>query len=310
MRRGRYVGRVEDLEQERRAHEAAVRASPEDLDVLADAAEFYVGVAEDEGDPEWGRRALSIAERGSKVARRGGEPDDVADFALLESAAASASGDPRDALARLERALQACPGHPALAVERGLLLFDLCRFEDARRQLGDALAAGPEEADPAAHHTLGLIAERTGDEREAAARFAAARAIAPDDFPRPVHLSHRAFEAAVEDALAELPEPVRSYLSNVAIAVEDFPPDDDLLSSDPPLPPTVLGMFRGAPLGDNASMDPWSHFPSSIVLYQRNLKRFATDRRDLVEQIRVTLLHEVGHFLGLDEDQLRERGLD
>jgi predicted Zn-dependent protease with MMP-like domain len=114
----------------------------------------------------------------------------------------------------------------------------------------------------------------------------------------------------MEDALAELPEPVRAYLSNVAIAVEDFPPDDDLLAADPPLPPTVLGMFRGAPLGDKGSMDPWSHFPSSIVLYQRNLERFATDRRDLVEQIRVTLLHEVGHFLGLDEEQLRERGLD
>lgn len=305
------MGHVEaDLERERRAHEEALRASPDDLDVLAEAAEFYLGLGEEEGAPEWAHRALSIAERGSKVARRAGGADDVAEFALLESAAASAAGLPRDALGRLERALQSCAGHPALLVERGLLLFDLCRFGEARQQLVDALAADPDEPDAAAHHTLGLIAERAGDAREAAARFAAARALAPDDFPRPVHLPGRAFETAVEDALAELPEPVRAYLSNVAIAVEDFPPDDDLLAADPPLPPTVLGMFRGAPLGDKGSMDPWSHFPSSIVLYQRNLERFATDRRDLVEQIRVTLLHEVGHFLGLDEEQLRERGLD
>ena len=56
-------------------------------------------------------------------------------------------------------------------------------------------------------------------------------------------------------------------------------------------------------------MDPWSHFPSSIVLYQGNLQRFAADREDLVEQIGITLVHEVGHFLGLDEEELWERGL-
>jgi predicted Zn-dependent protease with MMP-like domain len=57
-------------------------------------------------------------------------------------------------------------------------------------------------------------------------------------------------------------------------------------------------------------MDPWSHFPSSIVLYQKNLERFARSRKELVEQIGITLIHEVGHFLGLDEDELWERGLE
>ena len=114
----------------------------------------------------------------------------------------------------------------------------------------------------------------------------------------------------MEDALLELPEPVRRYLSNVAITVEDLPEDQDLIGSDPPLSPAILGLFRGAPYGQKASMDPWSHFPSSIVLYQRNLERFARSRKDLIEQIGVTLLHEVGHFLGLDEDDLYARGLD
>ena len=57
-------------------------------------------------------------------------------------------------------------------------------------------------------------------------------------------------------------------------------------------------------------MDPWSHFPSSIVLYQKNLESFARDRKDLVEQIGITLIHEVGHFLGLDEEDLWELGLE
>jgi predicted Zn-dependent protease with MMP-like domain len=82
------------------------------------------------------------------------------------------------------------------------------------------------------------------------------------------------------------------------------------VASSPPLSPTILGIFRGAPYGQKASADPWSHLPSSIVLYQRNLERFAADRDELVEQIGVTLLHEVGHFLGLDEEELAARGLD
>ena len=72
----------------------------------------------------------------------------------------------------------------------------------------------------------------------------------------------------------------------------------------------ILGIFRGSPLGQKAAMDPWSHFPSSIVLYQKNLERQARDRDELIEEIRVTLMHEVGHFLGLDEDELYARGLD
>ncbi len=56
-------------------------------------------------------------------------------------------------------------------------------------------------------------------------------------------------------------------------------------------------------------MDPWSHFPSSIVLYQKNLERACDSKEQLVEEIRVTLLHEVGHFLGLDEEELEARGL-
>ena len=133
---------------------------------------------------------------------------------------------------------------------------------------------------------------------------------APDDFPPPVTLSPDAFEAVVEEALAELPEPVRAWLSNVAVTVEDLPETEELLGSDPPHSPSILGIFRGSPLGQKASMDPWSHFPSSIALFQRNLERMALDREELLAEIRVTLLHEVGHFLGLDEDELRSMGLD
>jgi predicted Zn-dependent protease with MMP-like domain len=157
---------------------------------------------------------------------------------------------------------------------------------------------------------LGLIAERRRDTQEARRRFSAANREAPDDYPAPVHLSAREFDGAVEAALIELPTQIREYLSNVAITVEDVPALDDLMAADPPLSPSILGLFRGSPLGDKASMDPWSHFPSSIVLYQKNLQRLARDHEELLDEIRTTLVHEVGHFLGFDEEDLWERGLD
>ncbi len=159
-------------------------------------------------------------------------------------------------------------------------------------------------------HAQGLLAERRGDAAEAERRFSRARSLAPGEFPRPVSLSAREFEATVEAALAALPDQVRRYLSNVAITVEDLPSEDDLLAADPPLSPGLLGLFRGAPYGQKASMDPWSHLPSGIVLFQKNLERFARSREELAEEIRITLVHEVGHFLGLDEDELYARGLD
>jgi len=225
----------------------------------------------------------------------------------VQAAAHNHLGQSAEALAAAEAVLAAEPEAVDAMLERGLALWELLRLDEAREQLLALLRASPDEG--WAHHTLGLIAERRGEVREAEKRFARARALAPEDFPEPVRLAEAEFDQAVEDALRELPGPVRHYLSNVAIAVEPLPADDDQRGAEPPLSPAILGVFRGAPLGQKGS-DPWSHFPSSIVLYQRNLERFARDRADLLEQIGITLLHEVGHFLGLDEEALVERGLE
>lgn len=258
-----------------------------------------------DGDPE---QALGRAREGIRLARTEHDEESRAEFLLLEGMALSDLGSSLEALERFDASLVARPGDLATRLERGLALYDLCRFDEAAKQMEDVLREAPDE--PWAHHLLGLVAERRADTSEANRRFTEAHGLAPEDFPEPTRLSSSEFDAAVEAALAELPAPVRAYLSNVAVAVEEIPNIDDLLSSDPPLAPSILGVFRGSPLGDKASMDPWNHFPSSIVLYQRNLERFARDREELVEQIGITLVHEVGHFLGLDEDDLWELGLD
>lgn len=300
------LGRIGEASE---AYQRALQAGPDDLDLLVGAADFFVNRAQGrEPDRELLERGLALARRGLSRARKARAPEVAAELALVEGMALSQLGDARGALARFEAALREFPDDLDAMLERGFALFELLRLDEARQQLEAVLQEAPDDA--WAWHALGLVAERRGDRREAERRFSRARKLAPEDFPRPVELSPAAFDAVVEQALASLPEPIRRYLSNVAIAVEDVPADDDLQASDPPLSPSILGIFRGAPLSQKASMDPWSHFPSSIVLYQRNLERFARDRKELVEQIGITLIHEVGHFLGLDEEQLWERGLE
>ncbi len=300
------LGRTDEA---RAAYRQALEVGKNDPELWLGAARFLVdGLPEEEQEHVDLEEGLALAGRGTRLAERAGEAELATDLLLVEVRALSSLGRLDEVLERLARAERLAPGDAEVLREKGLALQELCRFEEARAALSAAEATDPD--DPWTVHALGLLAERRGDADEARRRFARARKLAPDEFPRPVSLSHAAFEAAVEDALAELPEAVRRYLSNVAITVEDLPADVDLLGADPPLSPGILGLFRGAPYGQKASMDPWSHFPSSIVLYQRNLERFARSREELIQEIRVTLVHEVGHFLGLDEDELYERGLD
>jgi predicted Zn-dependent protease with MMP-like domain len=84
----------------------------------------------------------------------------------------------------------------------------------------------------------------------------------------------------------------------------------DLAAVKPPFPPTILGLYRG-PVGHAAQLptQPGEEAPS-IVLYRKNLARAVKTRAELSEQIRDTLLHEIGHLEGLDEDDLRRRGME
>jgi predicted Zn-dependent protease with MMP-like domain len=270
-------------------------------------AERLLDAADDAFEAEEHARAAGLARKAAKLARRAQDRELEADAAIVEAAALNALGDCGAALARADEALALAPDAVDALLERGHALHELCRFDDARAAVEDAVARAPDDA--WGHHLLGLVAERRGDLAEAERRFARARRLAPDDYPRPATLSPAAFEAAVEAALEDLPPQVREVLANVPITVEDLPSDADLRESDPPLSPSILGLFRGAPHGRKHS-DPWSALPSSIVLYQRNLERSARDRDELVREIAVTLVHEVGHFLGLDEDELWARGLE
>jgi len=106
------------------------------------------------------------------------------------------------------------------------------------------------------------------------------------------------FEDHVRAALDELPPDLASALTNVAVVVEDENPED----------PDLLGLYHGVPLperGDMAGLPP-----DTISIYRIPLEDSFPDPKELREEIRVTVLHELAHHFGLDEDRLAELGYD
>ncbi len=100
----------------------------------------------------------------------------------------------------------------------------------------------------------------------------------------------------------------QAHVHAIKVEVADLPAAEDLAAVAPPFPPTILGLYRG-PVG-HPGMAGSADEPVSIVLYRKNLARAVKTRAELSEQIRDTLLHEIGHLEGLDEDDLRRRGME
>ncbi|MBJ6766138.1 metallopeptidase family protein [Myxococcaceae bacterium JPH2] len=298
------LGRLEDAG---RAYGQALRAAPDDLEILLSAADCMVCRVGD--DREALEEGLTLCARGRKLAQKADDVELLYEFLLLEGMGLNQLGECERALASLDAALGHMPRSVDAQLERGIALFESCRFPHAQEAFERVLKEMPDE--PWAQHYLGLMAERRGDAKEAKKRFQRAQTLAPEEFPPPVALEEEAFDRAVEDAVKALPAQVKQYLDHVTLAVEDLPSDEDLLAQHPPLSPSILGVFRGTPVGErNTVMGGFDPYPASIVLYQKNLERFARTRAELLEQIGITVMHEVGHLMGLDEDDLWERGLD
>jgi len=121
---------------------------------------------------------------------------------------------------------------------------------------------------------------------------------------------HReSFVKLVEDALDDLPDQFRSRIHNVAILVEDLPPDerDPRRPARPrSLPPRtlLLGQYRGTPVTQRSVFNLPSG-PDTVVLYQKNIEAVCSSHEEIREQVRRTVIHELGHYFGMDEDQLR-----
>ena len=110
-------------------------------------------------------------------------------------------------------------------------------------------------------------------------------------------MDHSEFEKLVAQALDDLPEAFREKLINVAIIVEDLPPQDWESKG------LLLGLFHGVPRTEKSVFA--SGPPDRIFLYQRNIEAICRTEAEVRRQVRATLLHELGHYFGLSEDELR-----
>ena len=119
--------------------------------------------------------------------------------------------------------------------------------------------------------------------------------------------NHVPFEELVERALAAIPEPFRSALAEVAIVI-----DDDLTPEerrDNGLGPNedLYGLYEGVPRTEYAA--DWQSVPNRITLFRLPLEEDFADPADLAEEVRITVIHELAHHLGIDDDRLDELGV-
>ena len=116
-------------------------------------------------------------------------------------------------------------------------------------------------------------------------------------------MSRDEFEKVVAKALDSLPEHVAVHLDNIAIVVEDEPTDEELREAGlDPETETLFGIYQGVALTERSFSD--SPLPDRIVIYRRPLLDECQDRAELIREIQDTVVHEIGHFFGLGEEDL------
>ncbi len=123
-----------------------------------------------------------------------------------------------------------------------------------------------------------------------------------------ITISHRDFDLAVEQALDEIPDEFRPHLENVVIEVQARPTPAFMREHD--VPDDILGIYVGIPLEDKGAELAPSPLPDRIIIFRDNLCEMCASLDELIDEIRVTVLHEIGHHFGMDEDQLEDLGYD
>ena len=116
------------------------------------------------------------------------------------------------------------------------------------------------------------------------------------------YMSEEDFEAAVSDALDRIPARVARSMDNVAVFIED-----DYTPQPGEDPETVLlGLYEGVPLTERDSWWDAGSLPDRITIYRQPILDICTSREDVVEEVAVTVVHEIAHHFGISDDRLRE----
>ncbi|MDB4989458.1 MAG: hypothetical protein JWN04_4636 [Myxococcaceae bacterium] len=194
------------------------------------------------------------------------------------------------------------PDDPDVGYGRALIAWETGELEAGVAELKRVLEVDPEFAD--AHHTLGLLLEELSDEQGMIHHFLRTRALdakldrdrsigTPEDIDR--------IERVARKTIEELPDEFASLLKSVPVMLETRP-SRALVESG--FDPRAYGLFEGPEHGDDDVPAP-----TRVVLFTSNLlSSFSGDELD--EQVEITVFHEVGHYFGLDEEDMARLGLD
>ncbi len=114
-----------------------------------------------------------------------------------------------------------------------------------------------------------------------------------------VDMSREEFEDAVRDGLDRVPPELTAQMDNVVVLVEDVPPPDE---------PDLLGVYEGVPLTERGEFWAAGSLPDRITIFRLPTLAICTDREEVVEEVAVTVVHEIAHHFGIDDDRLHELG--
>jgi predicted Zn-dependent protease with MMP-like domain len=117
-----------------------------------------------------------------------------------------------------------------------------------------------------------------------------------------MHLTRGEFESLVEEALEGLPPQFADLLDNVAVVVEEEPSDEDLDVLDDPHG-ELLGIYRGVSL-TRRTHDMLPMLPDQIAIFRGPILRIARSRHEAIHEVRDTVIHELGHYFGLHDDDM------
>jgi len=121
-------------------------------------------------------------------------------------------------------------------------------------------------------------------------------------------LSQKEFDTAVRRAYQRIPPEIRDRMDNVVLTVKKRPSRELLREMGYPPGEPLLGLYQGASLPEHSFFAPPPLHPDTIFIFQESLEEMCETVADLEREIEITVVHEVAHFLGIDEERLEELG--
>jgi predicted Zn-dependent protease with MMP-like domain len=122
-------------------------------------------------------------------------------------------------------------------------------------------------------------------------------------------LNNKEFDRIVKASIARIPEEIRRHLENILIAVQKRPDPEMLTEMGYPPDEPLLGLYWGVPLNERTLGEP-PLYPDTIYIFKEPLEEMCVTRAELEEEIEITVVHEVAHFLGMSEERLAELGYE